>query len=220
MNGTVESRGPGFDAVILAGGRGRRLGGADKAAIILRERRLVDRAVAAARGAAARNIIVVGPPHAGARADTVVREEPPFTGPLPALAAGIAPVRTEWMLLLACDLERPDAVCARLREAFEDAVSTGAVSIDRTCADRVCIDGVQLRDDGDLPQWLAGIYRVAALQATLRNMEQEEGSPLENQPLRVAFASARILGVTAPEWTTADIDTPGDLERARRRLHD
>ncbi|MCB1273579.1 MAG: NTP transferase domain-containing protein, partial [Leucobacter sp.] len=69
-----------FDAIVLAGGRGSRLGAVDKAALELRERRLVDRAVAACRAAGAARVIVVGPPHSGADADVVVREDPPFSG--------------------------------------------------------------------------------------------------------------------------------------------
>ncbi len=84
--------GAGFDALVLAGGRGTRLGGADKAALTLNGQRLVDRVITAARSAGANQVVVIGPPHAGTEADRVVREEPAYGGPLAALAAGIRAV--------------------------------------------------------------------------------------------------------------------------------
>ncbi|WP_431922892.1 NTP transferase domain-containing protein [Nonomuraea jabiensis] len=90
-----------FDAVILAGGEARRLGGADKPGLTVGGRSLVEHVVTAV--ADARTTIVVGPerPIAGV---VFVREEPPRSGPVPALAAGLNEVTAPWVVLLAGDL--------------------------------------------------------------------------------------------------------------------
>src|SRR5262249_11697844 len=69
------------DAVVLAGGRAARLGGADKPALVMGDRSLLASVVSAAVAAGARLVIVVGPPRPGlvlaAGQLRVVREEPP-----------------------------------------------------------------------------------------------------------------------------------------------
>lgn len=183
-------------AVVLAGGRGSRLGGVDKATITLQGSRLVDRAVDAARAAGAAQLIVVGPDHAGGEGVTVVREDPPFTGPLAALAAALPLVRAEWLLLLSCDLVRPDRVCAVIAAASP------------TTAAR---DGFVLRDAEGHTQWLAGLYRVSALRAAA----QQLGADVENAPLRKLLGDLDLVWIDATTDTTADIDDPEDLSRAQ-----
>lgn len=200
---------PQFDAVVLAGGRGRRLAevtsGTEKAAVILGTERLVDRVVTAAHGMGASRVIAVGPDHVGALADLVVREDPPFTGPLPALAAGLDLVEHDWVMLLPCDLENPVALCAAILDGFSE---TGSEAHEP-------VDGVYLRDEEGRPQWLAGLYRVSALR---QNITALAASELADRPLRVAFDGARLASVAAPAQTVLDIDTPTDLERARASL--
>jgi molybdopterin-guanine dinucleotide biosynthesis protein A len=190
---------PAFDAVVLAGGRGSRLGGADKAVIALRGERLVDRAVASARVSGAGRIVVVGPEHTGSEGVLVVREEPPFAGPLAALAAALPHLRADWLLLLSCDLVHPDAVCALLLE-----------QLSRFENENESLDGVVLQDEDGRDQWLAGAYRLAALRGGLR----ATGADLENAPLRALLGGLRLQRIDAPRGTTADIDEPADLERA------
>ncbi|QIM18861.1 NTP transferase domain-containing protein [Leucobacter coleopterorum] len=184
-----------FDAVVLAGGRGSRLGGVDKATLTLGGERLVDRAVGAARAAGADRVVVVGPDHAGADGVVVVREDPPFAGPLAALAAALPVLRSEWGLLLSCDLVRPDKVCEILVGQHID----------------VSADGLALRDSEGCPQWLAGLYRVDAL----RSVALQLGGEVANAPLRRLLGSLDLLWIDAPPEVTVDIDNPDDLERAR-----
>ena len=93
---------------MLAGGRASRLGGADKPALVVGERSLVASVTSAAADAGARLVIVVGPPRPGlvlARGRLlVVREEPPGSGPVPAMRRGLAEVTAPWVLVLAADL--------------------------------------------------------------------------------------------------------------------
>lgn len=188
----------GIEAVVLAGGRGRRMGGTDKAAIRLDGARLVDRVVQAARGAGAHRVIVVGPDPVSAGASVVVREDPPFSGPLAALAAAIPQVRAESMLLLSCDLVWPDQVCERLTARRLDA----------------SVDGAVLRDETGWAQWLAGLYRTERLRAGIRALD----SDVENASLRTLLGPLRLEWLDSPTELIADIDDPEDLACARRAL--
>ncbi|UOR02744.1 NTP transferase domain-containing protein [Leucobacter allii] len=188
-------------AIVLAGGRGARLGGADKAGIELAGERLVDRVVAAVRGAAAGEprIVVAGPARAAPAGCLVVREDPPFGGPLAALAAALPRVGdAAEALLLSCDLVRPaDAVRVLLAEPLAAAE-----------------DARVLRDPEGRAQWLAGRYRVAALRAGVVAL----GGDVAGRPLRRALAGLAIRYVDAPAAIVADIDTPEDLAAARAAL--
>ncbi|MEU6735450.1 DUF6457 domain-containing protein [Streptomyces physcomitrii] len=78
---------PRFDAVVLAGGGARRLGGADKPGLRVGGRRLLDRVLTAC--AAAERTVVVAAPRPTVRPVRWTREEPPGSGPVAALAAGL-----------------------------------------------------------------------------------------------------------------------------------
>ena len=198
VGGAEASRGLSMDAVVLAGGRGSRLGGVDKAGIVLNGERLVDRAVAAARANGAECVVIVGPGSAQTRNSILVREDPPLTGPLAALAAALPEVQAESLLLLSCDLVLPSEVCRML----------AAHSIPAE------FDGVVLRDRDQRPQWLAGVYRVAALRAEFARL----GASIDHAPLRAVLSELQLQWIDAPAHVTADIDEAPDLDRARSAL--
>ncbi|MGW6534264.1 DUF6457 domain-containing protein [Streptomyces sp. NPDC055011] len=81
-----------YDAVVLAGGAARRLGGVDKPGVRVGGRALLDRVLAACAGA--RLTVVVGDPRPTVRTVRWTREQPAGTGPLAALAAGAAALAT------------------------------------------------------------------------------------------------------------------------------
>ncbi|MFF9149607.1 DUF6457 domain-containing protein [Streptomyces sp. NPDC014861] len=81
-----------YDAVVLAGGAARRLGGVDKPGVRVGGRALLDRVLAACAGA--RLTVVVGDPRPTVRPVHWTREQPAGTGPLAALAAGAAALAT------------------------------------------------------------------------------------------------------------------------------
>jgi molybdopterin-guanine dinucleotide biosynthesis protein A len=137
---------PAFDAIVLAGGRSTRLGGRAKAELVIGGARLVDRAVVAASAAGAGRTVIVGPDSLEVPGALISREDPPFGGPVAAIAAGLAALgplaageqcgeRREqqrglaraaiapapWVLVLSCDLVRPAAVVAALLEAMSRA---------------------------------------------------------------------------------------------------
>lgn len=200
-------------AIVLAGGRGSRLAGdpsvgCDKAAIELDGVRLVDRVVAAAASRGAAPIVLVGPPGVP-DADAVVREDPPFSGPLAALATGLSALdglaESDWTFLLSCDLVDPGGVCDALLTAREELGEEPGEGSGEP-------DGLLLVDPEGRRQWLASLHRTAALRRGLGRMTE----PLAGLPLRRAFAGSRLVEIPAPAAITADIDTPEDLARARR----
>lgn len=91
--------------IVLAGGAGRRMGGVDKAALLVGGTTLLDRVLAAARPVCDR-LVVVGPLRAtGVAGVDFVLEAAPGGGPVPAVAAGLAAAAdAEVVLVLATDL--------------------------------------------------------------------------------------------------------------------
>ena len=178
-----------FDAIVLAGGRGSRLGAPSKPDLQIGGRRLLDIALAAV--AAARQVVVVGPVDVP---DGVVRtrEDPPFGGPVAGTEAGFAalPGHASWTLLLACDLPGAELAVRQLLST-EPAPEH---------------DGACLLDAGGRRQWLLGCYRTEALAARLA----DRGDP----PLTAMYHlldPLNLLGVTASPGCVDDVDTPSDV---------
>ena len=124
--------------VLLTGGTGERLGGADKAALVAEGRTLLARGLDALSPAAA--TVVVGPEVATTHDRvTFVREEPAGAGPaaglLAGLDAGLASAGThgwtaEWVAVLAVDMPWvTDATVLRLLAAAQDAGADGALLV-------------------------------------------------------------------------------------------
>jgi molybdopterin-guanine dinucleotide biosynthesis protein A len=91
-----------YDAIVLAGGAAKRLGGADKPAVSVGGRALLDRVLAACRDAG--RTVVVGGRRPTARPVVWAREEPAGGGPLAALDAGVRHTAADSLLVLSADL--------------------------------------------------------------------------------------------------------------------
>lgn len=91
-----------YDAVVLAGGAAKRLGGADKPGLLVGGRPLLDRVLGACADAAA--TVVVGSRRPTARPVRWAREDPPGAGPLAALDAGLRHVTAPVVVALSADL--------------------------------------------------------------------------------------------------------------------
>ena len=76
-----------YAAIVLAGGRGSRLGGVDKAAVVLDDTPLLDHVLAALPDA--EPVVVVAPEHATTRPVRFTLEEPPYGGPVAGIMAGL-----------------------------------------------------------------------------------------------------------------------------------
>ncbi|KAA9377495.1 NTP transferase domain-containing protein [Microbispora cellulosiformans] len=187
-----------YDAVILAGGRAERFGGADKPGALVGGVPLVERVVAAVR--AARAVIVAGPPR-DLPGVVFTREDPPGGGPVPALRAGLAEVTSPSVVLLAADMPFLEAahvaeLLAALREGSGSAGAAGAVLV----------------DDTGREQWLAGAWRTAALRTALGAYE---GRSLWGLLGPLAPVPVRLAAGAAPPWF--DCDSIEDLRAARVR---
>ncbi|NJP99286.1 DUF6457 domain-containing protein [Streptomyces zingiberis] len=107
-----------YDAVVLAGGAAKRLGGADKPGLRVGGRSLLDRVLGACADAG--RTVVVGSRRPTARPVRWAREQPPGGGPLAALHAGVREVSSPVVLALSADLPflTPETVRA-LRTALD-----------------------------------------------------------------------------------------------------
>ena len=103
-------------AVVLAGGHGRRLGGAGKASVEVGGETLVAAAVEAVRGANCDPVLVVTRPDVRLPPLPVpaVTDDPGPAGPLNALLTGLVRLSTDDAVVLACDLPFAGPVVARL----------------------------------------------------------------------------------------------------------
>jgi molybdenum cofactor guanylyltransferase len=184
---------PALGAIILAGGRAARLGGADKPGLVVGGRSLLASVTAAAAEAGAVQIVVVGPHRPGLiGAPRFVREEPPGSGPVPALRRGLAELDADWAAVLAADL--PFLRAGHVRALLGAAAGPG---------------GAVLVDDEDCPQWLTGCWRAAPLR---RAAAGYEGASLRG--LMAPLNPARVVIRGGPQaWL--DCDTEDDLRLAR-----
>jgi molybdopterin-guanine dinucleotide biosynthesis protein A len=186
-------------AILLAGGRGSRMGGVHKPLLDVGGITLLDAALGAARAAHCDPIVVVGPRNEAhreaARPGALwVREDPPFTGPAAAIVAALPFVDAPWTLVLACDLPRAADVVEALR------------------ATPVSGDGMCLTDQHGRRQWLAGLYRTAALREAAAAMPDAG----RDAPVRALLGGLTITEVAASGAIAFDIDTWDDLITARR----
>lgn len=185
-----------YDAMVLAGGGARRLGGADKPALLVGGRSLLDRVLAACPDAGA--TVVVGPSRETVRGGVRwTREQPPGGGPVAAIAAGLVHVSAERVLLLAADLpflDRPTVT--RLLAALDPAETDAALLVDAAGRD----------------QPLAAAYRTAPLRASLAALGDPAGLPL-----RRLTAPLRTVRLADPAGVAYDCDTWEELAQARER---
>ncbi len=192
---------PSHDAVVLAGGAARRLGGADKPGVRVGGRALLDRVLAACAGA--RTTVVVADPRPTARPVRWTREEPPGGGPLAALDAGLRHTTADHVVVLSADL--PFLEPATVRRLL------GALRAGRA-------DGVLLTDADGRDQPLVAAYRVHALRRELAALTREHGA-LTGLPLRRLTAALDLTRV--PDHVASfDCDTWDDIATARARIRE
>ncbi|WZH51440.1 MAG: NTP transferase domain-containing protein [Nocardioides alkalitolerans] len=131
----LHGRPGGIGGIVLAGGRGSRLGGVRKADLRHDGATLLDRALAACADCA--EVVVVGDPPAGGRAGVrFVREEPAYGGPAAALLAGAAASApgTDLLVVLAVDMPllHRGTVARLLAAAGAGPALDGAALVDAT----------------------------------------------------------------------------------------
>jgi len=181
-----------FAAIVLAGGQGARLGGADKAGIELGGYTLLDRALDALMDAS--EMVVVGDPVPTGVPVTFVREDPKYGGPAAGLLTGLASLAGDpaSVVVLAVDMPRvTPRTIRRLRRA-----ATGH-------------DGGVLVDGGGRRQ-LAMCLDVAMLRAAAPTYELWHGLAMRELLAPLDLAEVAALGEEA-----RDVDTWADLRDLR-----
>lgn len=191
-----------YDAIVLAGGASRRLGGVDKTALRVGGRTLLDRVLRACRGAG--QTVVVGPRRPTVRPVTWTREAPPGGGPVAALAAALPLASADTVVLLSADLPfLDDAIVRTLLDALA-AAGDG-------------VDGAMFVDGTGRDQPLVAAYRVGSLRRGTALLAGEHGG-LAGLPLRLLTAELRLARPTS--GATFDCDTWEDLATARDRIRE
>ena len=209
-----------WDAIIVAGGKARRLGGIDKTALVWRGRSLLDGVLAATAGS--RRTCVVGS-DAILRADVLrAVEQPRWGGPAAAMVAGLDALArasgsvstgagsagADWIVVLAGDLVRADDAVPflvteldrLLTESQNGAAQTGAAA-HRT------LDGLISVDAGGRRQPLLAVYRRAALasSALLRSAD--------NLSVMSLIGPLNLVELLLPDALGDDVDTPADAAK-------
>lgn len=180
-----------FGAVVLAGGTGARLGGADKAALEYDGSTLLERALAALVDAD--EVVVVGRPVPTARPVTFTLEEPASGGPAAALLAGLEAFGTVPDLLGVVAVDMPWLS----RDTFVRLRAAGSTG-----------DGAWLTGAGR--RVLAGVVRPEAIAAADPGLEGRHGLPLHRLLAGLQLAAVPAVGPEAD-----DIDTWEDLRALR-----
>ena len=176
-----------FDAIVLAGGTARRLGGAPKHAIVVDGQSLLARTLAAVAEAA--SVVVVGDADLKELVgdSTVVREDPPLAGPAAGIGAALPHVTAARVIVLACD---HPYVADAIEPLLEARGPDGAIAIDA--------DGRR--------QNLTFVVRTEALRAAV-----------ESQPSLIDLAVHRLIEsldlaeVDVPARALRDVDAWEDL---------
>lgn len=201
--------------IVPAGGRSVRFGHPsdeggepepDKLGADLDGRSVLDVALAGLPAHA--DIVCVGPQRPTRRPVTWVREEPAHAGPLAAVAAGLAALHP--------DATQVGLVGGDMPAAGNFLPSLGfALAAARAKSPATQPDGVVAADATGRLQPLLSIWSRQALVGVLRAL-----GDLAGRPLHALLDEARVGSLGMPPMATDDIDTPMDLDQARRRSAD
>ncbi|WP_136192826.1 molybdenum cofactor guanylyltransferase [Actinomyces procaprae] len=217
-----------LDVVVLAGGTGRRLGGASKPDVLLDGTRLLDHVLSGIEHVRTElppgRVVVVAPPTVMVPAGVLqALEDPPLGGPVAGIAAGLARLAAveqapatdapgtadvvggggRLSAIVTCDAPDSWRALPLLVEALE-----GRVGVDGACV-----------VDGDHVQYLLGAYRTAALDAAVA----PGGVALRDVAVRRALGGMDLVQVDlhahgeALTRAARDLDTWEDIRAYSRR---
>jgi molybdopterin-guanine dinucleotide biosynthesis protein A len=207
--------------MVLTGGSSRRLG-RDKATAHVGGRRLVDRILADVPADVP--VVIVGPAlDAMARPVRFVQEDPPGSGPLAGIGAGLAALSTPLVGVLAADM--PFAVPVVVGALSRLAAESAPTSPPRPATDPVRhvhgrddagevsgADAAVPVDSDGIAQPLCAAYRTQALRGALDGLGM-----LADRPVRALLAGLRVMEWPVPAADLADVDTEAELAAARTR---
>lgn len=184
-----------FDALVLAGGTGQRMGdpaGTDKAGLDVGGVALLDRVLAAVAGA--QQSVVVGPRRPTAWPVTFTIEDPAGSGPAAAIVHGLSLVEAPTVVVVAVDLPFAATAVPKL--------------IDALTAEQV--DAAMLVDESGRRQPLLAAYRTAALRRCT------EGRDWRGASVRALTEGLTVAEVPASGDEALDCDTPEQLTAAQQ----
>ena len=195
---SADAVGP-VDVVVLAGGTGRRLGGAVKPDVVARGARLLDHVLAGLerlrdRGLPFGHVCVVAPAEVDLPTGVLrALEDPPLGGPVAGIAAGLESLDqcgpTAGLIgLLTCDAPSSWRALPGLMEALHQS---------EPGADGVCAL------DGDHVQYLLGLYHRRALATAAA----PDGVPLRDTAVRRSLGRLRVTAIPVPHGVVRDLDT-------------
>lgn len=177
-------------ALVLAGGRSRRFG-SDKLEAEVHGRPLLDAAIDAAVSASDTQVVVVGPVERALPPGVLVtREEPAYAGPFAAVAAGLALVDADVVLVLAGDLLDPAPAIPALLGALADDPHADAATV---------VDADNRR------QPLLAAFRVMPLLGCVSGVDTDGRAASE------LFDGLRVVEVPDAGMWSRDVDTTDDL---------
>lgn len=185
-----------YAAIVLAGGEGRRMGGAMKPLLRINDRTIISRVLEAVGDAD--RIVVVGPPELASelpRDAVLTREDPPGGGPAIAAAAGFGMCKeADEVAVVGADLPfLTRRALATLRQESGELALYG--------------------DDEGRWQSMVALWRAPALSRALERV------PVRMKDLLSGAAEVSVLRwpeTGPPPWF--DCDTPQDLALAERLL--
>jgi molybdenum cofactor guanylyltransferase len=188
---------PAWSVIVLAGGRGRRLGSVDKAAVVVDGRSSLQHLLDDLPDGVP--VVVSGPERPVARPVSFRGEQPPGGGPVAGIAAALTAVGTPRAALVGADMPWSgpllDRLVARLASTDADVV-------------------VAVTSDGRR-QPLCSAWSTQGLRDCLDRLGDPRGRSLRDL---LALARVHEFGLDSGESDlAADIDTPQDLHRARER---
>jgi molybdopterin-guanine dinucleotide biosynthesis protein A len=213
-------------AIVLAGGRGVRLGGSHlgaKALIRLAGWPLADHVLLAASFAATR--VQVGPARIALGSPVFCLERPAGAGPVAAIAAALDRIGEPSVAVLAGDLPFIGPALAELQRCVTAGPSSGSerASRARSAEERSsftdepsreeAVDAAVLVDTGGRINYLAAVWRTEALRAAVAALPSTA-----NAAVRALYEGARIAHVPDFDACSADVDTPDDLRSAAERI--
>jgi molybdopterin-guanine dinucleotide biosynthesis protein A len=184
-----------FDAIVLAGGAGQRMGdprGTDKAGLDVGGITLLDRVLAAVVDA--QHCIVVGPRRPTAWPVTFTVEEPAGSGPAAAIVHGLSLVRAATVVVLAADMPFAATAVPKLLDAVAGEE----------------VDAAMLVDDSGRRQPLLSAYRTDALRRC------SDGHDWRGASVRALTGALTVIEVAAVGDEALDCDTPEQLTAAQR----
>lgn len=184
--------------MILAGGRGTRLGNVEKSQLQLGDRTLLDAVISGLPAEVP--VVVVGPEVTTLRPVRFCLEEPRYGGPVAGIETALSLLTTPFVALLATDMPTAGALATALVVECQD------LGLD--------IDGLVPVDAEGRRQPLCSVVRTAALRAAI------DALPVTTDvSMRALFTNLVLLErqLSGSESTViVDVDTPADLDRLRR----